>query len=62
MNSRTKNPLFEKNHQIKMKTLPPIFRLNELGTARRRRLAEKLLRRMRVSRRTAARFASRFIF
>ena len=45
-----------------MKTLPPIFRLNELGTARRRRLVEKLLRRMRVKRRTASQFATRFIF
>lgn len=38
--------------------LPPLFRADELGTARRRRLAEKLLRMLRVRRHRAKRMAS----
>jgi hypothetical protein len=41
-----------------MKQVPPIFRINALGTARRRRLVEKMLRAMHVRRRRAVYIAS----
>lgn len=44
-----------------MKKVHPLIRINELGTARRRRLIEKFLRWLRINRRTAAHLANKFI-
>lgn len=44
-----------------MKKVHPLIRINELGTARRRRLIEKMLRWLRINRHTAAHLANKFI-
>ena len=49
------------NKNKPMKKLHPLLRINELGTARRRRLIEKMLRWLRINRHTAAHLATKFI-